>query len=59
MNFLLTCAAAIMINNTSLPWNSHDFLVLKRAENHCSEAQRCLKRFHKRGFQDYFAWCGK
>ena len=58
----LICATVILINNTKLPWNAHDFEMRDRAKTRCSELypeSPCLKKFYKRNFQDYFALCGK
>ena len=59
MKFVLLCAAVIMINNTKLPWNHHDYQMLDHAKTHCVEEKKCLTKFHKRAENSYFAWCKK
>lgn len=59
----LICAATIMINLTSHPWDSRDAKVIKRAKYVCKTypkyiGNRCLSKFIKSKKRSYYVICG-
>lgn len=56
------CAATILVNQSSEPWNDKDKQAQARATKVCKERygpqSPCLKKFTKREPQVYWAICG-
>lgn len=44
----LLCAAIVMINLTTIPFNTYDLNTQKRAIKTCKASNRCLKKFTKK-----------
>lgn len=59
MYMLAICAATLMINLSSEPWNSLDMKSKKRASYVCKKQYKsCLKKFVKKEKRVYNAICG-
>tara|TARA_R100000951_G_scaffold7705_1_gene7187 strand:- start:4875 stop:5060 length:186 start_codon:yes stop_codon:yes gene_type:complete len=56
---LYICAVTVMINQTDIPWNDHDYATKRRATKTCKVKYKdCLKKFIKKGEKNYYAICG-
>lgn len=59
----MICAAIILINLSSLPWDEKDFKIIERAKYVCSHDERyshtpCVKSVTKHPEQHYDVICG-
>jgi hypothetical protein len=59
---MISCAAAILINLSSMPWVVLDLKMCSQASKRCTTLygkQWHLKKFTKNNSLDYHATCGK